>query len=130
VVVEQGQEEFVDCAFGEEEVVVGHYRLLVARHEGLVVLRQLAVHLLVLGGELLYLGQQFLLLEFVVFYYRLLQLLLESFDLPLEGIPVALVETLEMVLQRLFVVLDAVHGLFEEVVVGLSKGCLTSSSVE
>jgi hypothetical protein len=54
--VEQRSQQFIDSPFGEEQVVVGENCFLVVVDEGLVVVGELRVLLLVLGVQLLYFG--------------------------------------------------------------------------
>lgn len=129
VVVQEGQEQLADGAFGEEEVVVGEDGLLVAFDEGVVVVGELGVELLASGGQVFDLGSQLCLFHLVVLDDWLLEFSLEVVDLVVVGVAVGLVELPEVRFERLFVVPDAVHGLLQIVVVGLGSCLLTSNSI-
>ena len=128
--VEQGQKQLAYGAFGEEEIVVGEDRLFIVVHKTIEVHLHLTLHLLVLRRQLLDLTSQFVLLEFVVFYYWLLQLALQLLDLPLKWVSVGLEQLFEVVFQGHLIIFYGVHRLLQRVIVGLYYFIVTSNSIK
>jgi hypothetical protein len=82
-----------------------------------------------LGGESFDSMVELIFLEFVVFYDRFLKFLLNIFNLELVRVAISFIQLPEMRLERLLILLNALHCLLEVWIACLDRYSLTSKSV-
>ncbi len=100
--------------------MVSHNSQLIVIHKIVIAFGQKIVILFIFGSKLLDSIKKLCFLHLVVFNDWPLQLSLKIVDLFLIWIPIRLIELSKMIFQRFFIILYAVHRLFQLCVIALN----------